>query len=121
MHADEAAGLDPIPAAQDGGLEVVSHNGALMVCIGSLVPHQLLLKNVGRCLPRNLKGPYLAMNSKAQQCFQPFVVFQLPFSFEVALANMPLPRLTKVRAECTIRTYPDILAGTPPRNHQILF
>ena len=95
-HAGEVAGLDPVPAAQDGGLEAVSHNGALMVCIGSLVPRQLLLKNVGRCLPRNSKGPYLVTNSKAQQRFRPFVVFQLPFSFRVALAKMLLQRLTKM-------------------------
>ena len=82
------------------------------------------------------------MNAKAQQHFQPFAVFQLPFNseeilkaalrlsdslqvgrywMELASAKMVLLGLTKMRAGYTIRTYPDILADAPPRNRQILF
>ena len=32
-HAGEAAGPGPVLTARDGGLEAVSRNGALMVCI----------------------------------------------------------------------------------------
>ena len=82
------------------------------------------------------------MNAKAQQHFQPFAVFRLPFNSEDILkealrvstslqvegywmlhasAKMVLLRLRKMGNGYTIQTYPDILADTPPRNRQILF